>query len=138
MERLHMNEIRELIYRFRRQEGNRTIARELRMSRNTVKKYRRLAAKHGFLDASKPLPSMDELGRVMIPPLHPQQMRSTVEPFAGLVRGWLKQEVEMQTIWQRLREDHGYPGSYSSVRRFVQRLRPREPEIGRASCRERV
>jgi len=40
MERLHMNEMRELIYRFRQKEGNRTIARAMTMSKNTVKKYR--------------------------------------------------------------------------------------------------
>ena len=43
MERLHMNELRELIYRFCKKEGNRTIARALTMSKNTVKKYRRKA-----------------------------------------------------------------------------------------------
>ena len=80
MERLHMNEIRELIYRFRKGEGSRTIARTLQMSKNTVKKYRRLASKHGFLDPTKPLPSIEELGQAMIPPTCPRHMRSTVAP----------------------------------------------------------
>lgn len=132
MKRLHMNEIRELIYRFRRGEGNRPIAGAMNLSKNTVKKYRRLAEKHGFLDAGKPLPSIEELGRVMTPPPSPKHMRSTVEPFEDQVRRWVEAAVGMQSIWQRLRDDYEYRGSYTSVRRFVNRLRPREPE---AFCR---
>lgn len=132
MKRLHMNELRELIYRFRKGEGNRPIASAMNLSKNTVKKYRRLAAHQGFLDADKPLPSLEELGGVMIPPASPKPMRSTVEPYEEQVRRWLDAEVGQQTIWQRLRDDYEYRGSYSSVRRFVNRLRPNEPE---AFCR---
>ena len=132
MERLHMNEVRELIYRFRQKEGNRTIARAMNMSKNTVKKYRRKAAEHGFLDPKKPLPSMEELAAVMIPPPHPPHMRSTVAPYDEFVRKCLDNEVEMQAIYQRLQENYSYQGSYSSVRRFVNRIRPKEAE---AVCR---
>ena len=38
MERRHMNEIRELIYRLRRGQGVREVARALGFSRNTVRK----------------------------------------------------------------------------------------------------
>ena len=127
-----MNELRELIYRFRKKEGNRTIARALTMSKNTVKKYRRKATESGFLDPEKPLPTIEELAAVMVPPLHPPHMRSTVEPFEEIVRNWLDDEVEMQAIYQRLQENYEYQGSYSSVRRFVNRIRPNEPE---AVCR---
>ena len=132
MERLHMNEIRELIYRFRKGESNRAIARTLQMSKNTVKKYRHLAFEHGFLDTAKPLPSLEELGKAMIPPTCPRHMRSTVDPYEEIVREYIRQEMEMQAMLQRLREDHGYTGSYSSVRRFVRRIHPKEPE---AVCR---
>lgn len=133
MKRLHMNELRELIYRFRKGEGNRPIARALNLSKTTVKKYRRLAEQHGFLDAGNPLPSLGELGEAMMAaPSPPKHMRSTVEPYEEQVRGWLDEEVGQQTIWQRLHDNYGYRGSYSSVRRFVTRLRPEEPE---AFCR---
>ena len=36
----------------------------------------------------------------------------------------LDQGVEMTAMWQRLRDDYRYGGSYSSVRRFVHRIRP--------------
>jgi len=31
--------------------------------------------------------------------------------------------------YQRLRDDHGFTGSYSAVRRYVHRLRPPEPRV---------
>jgi len=55
MERLHMNEVRELIHRLREGEGVREIAREMALSRNTVRKYRDMAQEEGLLDADKAL-----------------------------------------------------------------------------------
>ncbi len=132
MVRLHMNELRELIHRFRNGEGNRPIARSMNLSKTTVKKYRRLAEQAGFLDSDQDLPSIHELSRVLMPLPSPRHMRSTVEPFEDQVVDWLNQGVEMQAIWQRLRDEYGYAGSYSSVRRFVNHRRPSEPE---AFCR---
>ena len=37
--------------------------------------------------------------------------------------------MELRTIHDRLGADHGYSGSYSSVRRFVARLRPNTPAV---------
>jgi transposase len=132
MERKHMNEIREIIHRFRCGEGTREIARSLDLSRNTVRKYRDVAEEHGLLESAKPLPENRELGLLLGPPPMPRHMRSTVEPYEETVRDFLDQEVEIRAIWQRLREDYGYTGSYSSVRRFVRRLEPKGPD---AVCR---
>jgi len=52
-----------------------------------------------------------------------------VEPYAEVVQQLLDQQVEMVAIFQRLRDDHGFGGSYSSVRRYVHRLRPAEPRV---------
>jgi transposase len=41
----------------------------------------------------------------------------------------LKANVEMATIHSRLVREHGYRGSYSSVKRFVRRLRPKTPDV---------
>jgi len=46
-----------------------------------------------------------------------------------VVEDLLKSNVEMATIHSRLVREHGYRGSYSSVKRFVHRLRPRTPEV---------
>lgn len=41
-----------------------------------------------------------------------------------MVKTLRKQEIEMTAIWQRLREDYGFTGSYSAVRRNVAHLEP--------------
>ena len=56
MERIHMNHLRELIYRLRAGESQRRIARDLSLSRTTVGKYRTWAEAQGYLDATRPLP----------------------------------------------------------------------------------
>jgi transposase len=132
MERLHMNEVREIIYRLRKGESPRAIGREVGFAKNTVKKYRDLAGEAGLLDLEKPLPDAAMIGELLGPPPRPRHMRSTVEPFAEVVESLVEQKVEMMAIWQRLRDEHGYRGSYSSVRRFVSGLRPKRPE---AICR---
>ena len=55
MERLHMNYLRDIIYRLQAQESARQIARDLHLSRSTVGKYRQWADEQGFLDADRPL-----------------------------------------------------------------------------------
>lgn len=132
MERRHMNEIREIIHRLRRGQKVRGIAREMSLARNTVRKYRDLAREQGLLNAEQALPDNAALGRLLGPPPLPRHMRSTLEPYEGVVKAYLDAGVELVALWQRLRDEHGYRGSYSSVRRFVARIRPTEPE---AVCR---
>jgi transposase len=45
------------------------------------------------------------------------------------VEDLLERGVEVTTILDRLRADHGYCGSYGSVLRFVTKLRPKTPEV---------
>jgi hypothetical protein len=42
-----------------------------------------------------------------------------VEPFRERVKALHDQGVEGQAIWQILVEEHGFAGSYSSVKRFL-------------------
>ena len=62
-----------------------------------------------------------------------------------------KQRHTAMRIWARLRDEAGFTGCYSSVKRYVAKKRwqlnrardghlpiAQPPEIGRASCRERV
>lgn len=129
MERLHMNEVREIVYRLRQGESVRSIAASLDLSRNTVRKYRDRASEKGFLDLDRPLPEPNDLAAVLGAVPAPRQMVSTVAPYRETVEKLVEAEVEGSTIWRRLRDDYGYSGSYSSVRRYLSRLRPKEPEV---------
>jgi transposase len=128
MERKHVNEFREIVYRLRRGEGVREIKRSLGLSRNTVRKYRDRAEQAGYLDPRSPLPEASELAALLGPPPLPRHMRSTVDPYAEVVKEWVEAGVEATTMWQRLRQDHGYSGSYSAVRRYLARVHPQEAE----------
>jgi transposase len=44
------------------------------------------------------------------------------EPFRQQIQAMLDERLSAQRIWQDLRTDHGYVGSYDSVKRFVRRL----------------
>ncbi len=128
MERLHVNQVREIIYRLRQGDSERQVAEDLGMSRVTVHKYHMLAFRLGYLTSECELPSDRELVANLGPKVAPPWMESTVAPYGEVVDKLLSEGVEMVAILARLREDHGYGGSYSSLRRFVAKLRPRKVE----------
>jgi transposase len=128
MERLHMNYLRDLIYRLRAGESERRIAKDLKVSRPTVHKYRLWAESQGYLNPAQPLPELASLVAALGPVAPAPPMVSTLAPYQAFVEQLLDQGVEMTAIRQRLQENYSYSGSYSAVRRLVQRLRPHQPE----------
>lgn len=128
MERIHMHYLRDIINRLRAGDSERRIARDLKLSRPTVHKYKEWAAEQGYLQLDQPLPESAELLAQLGAVSGPPAMTSSLAPYRETVEQLLEQGVEMTAIWQRLQENHGYGGSYSAVRRFVKRLRPNEPE----------
>ncbi len=129
MERLHVNYLRELVHRLRLGQSERAIANDLSLSRNTVSKYHALAKGAGYLDPSKPLPEVQTIASVLGPAPKPPCTSSTVIPYQELVVQLLDDGVEMMTIFDRLSKDHGYTGSYSSIRRFVHQVRPADKRL---------
>jgi transposase len=123
-----MNHLLDLIHRLRAGESERRIAKDLKLSRPTVHKYRELAAKHGYLEPDSPMPDAATLRAVLGPEPQPPHQLSSIEPHRELVQRLIDQKVEMTAIYQQLRDDYRYTGSYSAVRRFVRRLSPYQPE----------
>ena len=127
MEPLHMNRLRDLINRLRSGESERRIARDMDISRTTVRKYRERAEPQGYLRPDQPLPDDATLRSAFGSELPPPRATSTVEPYREVVQRLVDQGVEMAAIFQRLSENE-YTGSYSAVRRYVHRLYPHTPE----------
>ena len=123
-----MNYLHDLINRLRTGDSERRIAKELKVSRPTVHKYKLWAAERGYLDPVQPLPDLATLLAALGPTAKPPQMTSSLAEHQAIVEQLLEQGVELTALWQRLRENYGYQGSYSAVRRFVQRLQPAEPQ----------
>ena len=128
MKRKHMNHIQEIIRRLQLGESERRIAQDMQLARGTVRKYHEMAKKAGYLDQADLRPSERELRQALGPGVVPPRQVSSVEPYRGTLEGWVKQGVEMTAMWQRLRENYGYTGGYSSVRRFVHQLEKGEGE----------
>jgi transposase len=122
-----VTDIREILRRVQLGERARRIARDLGVSRNTVAHYQRWAARRGLLQG--PLPETTKLVEMLTAPpgQRPAQEQSLVEPFREQVLAWHAQGVEGQAIWQLLVEQHGFGGSYSSIKRFLRRVAPPPP-----------
>ena len=122
-------DVREMVRRFRAGEGDRAIARDLRISRNTVKVYRAFAVAEGFLAATDP-PTAEALA-ARLDARRPEPKggpSSTLEPWRAFVAEQRSRGVELVALHALLRE-RGFAGSYSALRRFVRRLEPRTPEV---------
>jgi len=99
-------EIRRLVKR----EGlsQREVARRLGRSRKTVRKALKHSVPPGYRRSQEPL-------------------RPVVDGVRGIIDAWLeddrrrhrKQRHTAKRIWQRLREEYAFTGSYSSVKRYV-------------------
>ncbi len=64
------------------------------------------------------------------PPVdHPDRSASACEPYRELIEQGLVRGRNAMAIWQDLVSDHGFAGSYQTVKRFARKLRgPQRPE----------
>jgi len=89
--------------------SRRRIARTLGINRETVARHLGLV--------SKPAISTPAIGR-----------QSQCEPFRNSIVAWLDKDLSGQRIYQDLVGEHGFRGSYQSVKRYVRRLSKTHPE----------
>ena len=122
-------DVRAVLVLLRAGLSDRQVAKDLGVVRVTVKRYREWADDEGLLVGA--LPPLDQLHPLMektLPVSKPPQNRSSVEVYGPLVEKLIADEVEIAAIWERLKE-RGFTGSYSSVYRFVRRLKPLLPDV---------
>jgi hypothetical protein len=100
-----MFEYRRVLVRMRQGDSDRAIAKARLMGRRRAGELRQLAAARGWLDKGRGLPEDAVLAEVL-----------------GRAGGGLGGE-----LLKALVHNHGYSGSYSAVRRFLQALDPRAP-----------
>lgn len=120
-------DVREVLVRLRRGQSTRAVARELKISRVTVQRYHRIAEEEGLLEG--PLPSTAELERRLRARRSPTSLPTPAFRAARwrpVIEALRSRGVEAKAIYQRLRADHGYTGSYSSVWRFIRSIEPVE------------
>src|SRR5277367_919022 len=108
---LKMAEVQAILALARSGWSNRSIARHLDVHRETVGRHIRLAA-----EGSDSKPASAPLGSI-----------STASPWREVIVQKLEAGLTAQRIYQDISSDHGYAGSYYSVRRLVKKLTAAAP-----------
>lgn len=122
-------DIREILRRLHLGQGERAIARDLGVSRKTVRRYRVWATTHDLLTG--PVPDAGRLQAVLAETAPAVTLPTTpfrAAPYRERILTLRAQGVECRAILERLREDVGFTGSYSGLWRFVRSLEPATPE----------
>lgn len=129
-----MIEIDELLYRWQQGHSISQIARSLGQSRQTVRKYLRLAEKHGATvdgDQAQRTRVLADLKAKEAPSSAiPSQGQRRLAPYQEQIRLWLSEpDMTMKQIWRLLRE-RGVKLSYPSVKRYIRSsVAPATPKV---------
>jgi len=125
--RFEMYEYRHALVRMRLGESDRQIAKTGLMGRVKLARAREIAKNRGWLDLATTLPNDSELSLALGGRAPLQPSTSTIIPFQDDVRAWVKQGIPGIAIHTALVRKHGYTGAYSSVRRFIAKVKKKNP-----------
>ena len=104
----------------------RHIERETGVRRETVARYDR--SRHSNA-AKVPTGSGEEPPNAAKVPTGSRGSRSQARPWHEEIAAGLSGGLTCQRIWQDLVQDHGYVGSYESVKRYAKRIKLTHPEV---------
>lgn len=125
MNRLEVNQQEAIIALHERGWSKRRIARELGLDRVTVRRYIAAAAsKSPTLQTGS-----GEAGGSKSPGVQTGSSGSLCAPWQEQIERGFQEGLSVQRIYQDLVSEHGFAGSYHSVRRFLLRLHPGEAEL---------
>jgi transposase len=122
-----MYEYRQILVRMRLGESDRELAKAGLIGRRKAGRLREIAQAQGWLEAGRPLPEDAQLAAALSTPRAQPPVPSSIEPYAEQVMAWHEQRIAGTTIYRALARNHGYRGSYSAVRRFLQGLAAARP-----------
>jgi len=125
--RIEMYEYRQIIYRLQQGQKVRTMAREGLANREKIRAIKKVAQENGWLAKDVILPDektlLDFFGKKLT------KTQSKVIQHAEVVNLWVKQGIRATVISQHLKEVYGFEGTYSSVLRFVQKIKGKHPQL---------
>lgn len=123
-----MYELRQVLVRMRLGDSDRALAKAGLIGRPKAKVLRQLAEAEGWLEPEQPLPEDAVLAAALPQTRKRSSSISSVEPFRDKVEQWAAHDIPCRTIYQALKREYQYAGSYSSVYRFVQSIKPNQPQ----------
>lgn len=123
-----MHRLQELVRLFRLGCGAKEIARLLKMSPNTERKYREALKEAKILEGdAEELPDLEVLQMAInaaMPPKPPPQYVSTVEKWAEKIEKMVEARATPTAIYDRLRlEEENFKGSLSAIKRICGRFK---------------
>lgn len=122
-----MYEYRQILVRMRQGESDRELARAGLIGRKKAQAIRARALLCGWLDTSLALPDDAQLAAVLKPKRGRPATSSAIAPYRAQVEAWAAQGIAGTTIYRALVRNHQFTGSYSAVRRFLQRYEAARP-----------
>ena len=128
--RFEMYHYRQALVRMRLGDSDRQIAKSGLMGRRVAATVRGEAAARGWLDTDQPLPPDETLASVFDAPKKKRaRQSSSLEPHRDQITSWFEDGVQGTTIHDALKRRHGFTGSYSAVRRFLNNLADATPRV---------
>lgn len=124
-----MYHYRQVLLRIRQGDSDRDIARSGLMGRPKSAAVRAIAAAHGWLNPATPLPDDAALAAVFAHKAASPSNVSTLTPYRESITQWIDDGLQGTTIHAALCRNHGYTGSYSAVRRFLQAQAAAQPLV---------
>ena len=125
--KFEMHHYRQALMRMRQGDSDRDIARSRLMGRRSAAAFRALASDRGWLADNGPLPDDEAIAGVLAGPKRASTTVSSLAPLREQVAAWFDQGVSGVVIHTALKREHGYTGSYSSVRRMLGTLKRETP-----------
>ena len=126
--RFDMFEYRQIIHRMRMGETDRAIARTKAMGRLKCAEVRVVAEQNGWLEDT-PLPDDQLLAAIFNKAPSNITHDSHCLPYQEKIEKWFAAGIQGTTIHRALVEQFGFAGSYSSVRRLLQKLHKENPTV---------
>jgi len=105
------------------QWSKRRIARELKINRRTVSKYINEDSKCTISTTGFPVQNSDDmLSKCTISTTGSEGRKSLCAPWHDYIKNKITAQLSAQRIYQDLVLEHGFDGSYESVKRYVKKL----------------
>jgi transposase len=122
-------DIREIIRHIRMKKSIRKTAEALEVNPRTVSKYSSWARQQGLLKGA--LPDLEAIEKLLAESGMTgavEKQASKAAPYHDKIEEFLSTSCSSQVIFERLRGNYGFDGSYDSVNRYVLKLKKKQPD----------
>ncbi|CAO4847315.1 MAG: hypothetical protein FADNKDHG_01481 [Holosporales bacterium] len=119
--RIKMITYESIIRRLREGDSMRSIERAKLAGKRSVSRIKKVALEKGWLDKNNPLPCERDLQSVFQKETKGNQKLSKSGHIEKIIQ-WTQEGYQARTIYNKLKNNFGYDGSYDSVQRFIKKL----------------